>query len=311
MCSEKIILLASGEIGCNAGIALLNSKYNLISAVTPPAKPKGRGQSLSLCPAGAWASKNNIECIETKSLRKDEIVKQKIADLNPDLIVCADFGQIIPDDIIALPKIACINVHPSLLPKYRGAAPINWPIINGDKKTGVSIMFVAHDLDAGDVIIQEEENILEDDTSITLELRLAKKGGDLLIKAIDELINKTAKPIKQDESKVTWAPKLEKENGLIDWTMTADEILNRIKGLKPWPGTFTYRNGKRIKILNARLAQGKGACGELISSLNSLVITTREDAIEILELQLEGKKPMDSASFINGYKPTQCEIWGE
>ena len=308
--SAKIVLLAAGDIGLATGIAINESEHQLLAVVSPPPKPSGRGRSLCLCPTNEWGENSKISCLTTKSIRKDDEVKNKIKSLAPDLIVIADFGQIVPQEIIDLPKIACINVHPSLLPKYRGAAPINWPIINGDKTTGTTIMYITEQLDAGDIILQKEVEINPDDTSISLECRLAKESGNLLIKAIDVLLKGTALRLKQDESKVCWAPKLEKETGIIDWSLTADNIVNRIRGLKPWPGTFTFRNGKILHIKKAIVTDASGMIGEVKVEKDSLIIVCGKNGIQILEIQPEGKNTMDSKSFINGYRPENGEVWG-
>ena len=308
--SAKIILLAAGDIGLATGVAIQESSYNLLAIISPPPKPAGRGKVLSLCPAGKWGEDNKISCIATKSLRKDDKVKQNIFDLNPDIIVVADFGQIISNDIIDCPKIACINVHPSLLPKYRGAAPINWPLINGDKITGTTIMHISEELDAGDIILQKEVEIKDDDNAITLEGHLAKISGELLIEAIEKLINGNAPRIKQNESEVSWAPKICKDNGIIDWSMSSNDIKNRVRGLSSWPGTFTLRKNKILHIRRVNSIGGHGNPGEIIDIENKLVIAAGNGAIEILDIQPEGKKVMAISEFINGYKPQIGEIWG-
>lgn len=307
----KIALLASGELGCEIGIALANSKHHLEAVFYPPARPAGRGNLPCLCPVGSWSKDKGYSCVETSDLKKDEVAKKILLDLKPDIIVVADFGQFIPDDIIKLPRLGCINVHPSLLPKYRGAAPVNWAIINGDKTTGVTILFVTKKMDAGDIILQQETPIGEDETAAELAARLRALGAELIIKAIDQLEGGSAKIVAQDESKVVLAPKLSKDDGLIDWKMDATAIVNRVRGLLPWPGTFTKRAGKLLHIRRAKVQTSEGKPGIVLEAKNKLIVAAGKGSLEILEIQPEGKKAMDASSFINGYRPSPDETWGE
>ena len=307
----KVVLLASGDLGCKVGQAIVNSKHNLVGVVSPPPRPKGRGRVVSQCPVGKWLCDINKPCLETTSLKKDEAAKQRIIGWNPDIVVVADFGQIISKDIIDLPKYGCINVHPSILPKYRGAAPVNWAIINGDKTTGVTILFVTEKLDAGDIILQKEIEINNDETSITLAKKLYNHGASLLIDAIEKIILGKDSPITQEESKVMWAPKLEKESGLIDWSKGAKEIVNLIRGLLPWPGSFTFRNRKRIGIEKAFVVNKKGEPGIVVETDGKLIIAAGDKAVEVCLLKPEGKKIMEAVAFVCGYRPKVGEKWGE
>ena len=282
--------------------SLIDSKYDVCAVFTQPDKPKGRGYKLTPSDVKKLALENNIEVFQPAKLKTGEAF-DIIKELNPDIIVVVAYGKILPKEIIEFPKYGCINVHGSLLPKYRGAAPIQWSVINGERKTGVTTMYMDEGLDTGDMILKEETDILENETSGELYERLSVLGAKLLIKTIEEIENGSTKREKQDNNNFSYAPMLNKDMALIDWNKSADEIHNLIRGLNPWPIAFSYINGKRVKIYKSCISNLVGKVpGEVISEKPFVISCGENTAIELLEVQYEGKKRMSSGDFLRGYK---------
>ena len=224
-------------------------------------------------------------------------------DFNPDMICVTAYGKILPPNILRLPEYGCINVHASLLPKYRGAAPINWAIINGESKTGITTMFMDEGMDTGDMLLKKEIEISNDETSIDLSEKLSTIGADLLIETIDKLETDELVPIKQNDDEATYAPIIKKEVGKIDWSKSAEEIRNLIRGTQPWPGAFTTYTDKNLKIFNAQVNNTAGEPGKIIFTDNkTLRIGTGNNSLDILELQLEGGKRLLVEEFLRGNK---------
>src|SRR4030042_767178 len=303
----KIVYLGSGEFGIECLDALSFSEHDVRFIVTQPPNPAGRGRKPHPTQVAYWAEMHSIPFIETDDVNASDIVK-KIAGYEPDLIVVIAFGQKIGAELANLPPKGSINVHSSLLPKYRGAAPINWAIINGDTKTGLSIIKMEKAMDSGPIILQKEINISQADTAISLEGKLADIAARLLLEAIHsiEKRNYILKP--QDDKNITFAPKLKKEDGQINWEKSAIDIFNLIKGVLPWPGAFTYYNDKLLKIYRSQLARalGRGAAGEpgqiIQVSKEGIIVETGKDNLIIEELQIEGKRRMPAEEFIAGHK---------
>ena len=310
----RIVFIGSGQLACPMLNALLaSSADSVVAVVTQPDRPSGRRLHLTPCPVKEFVAGRGLNVMQVENASAPEVV-EKLRALSPDLMVVVDFGQFLKKNILALPPKGAINVHPSLLPKYRGAAPIQWAIANGDAETGVSVLYVTAKMDAGDIILQESVSLNTEDTALTLEPRLAEVGAGLLIKALD-LIREdrvTRKP--QDESRVTLARKLTKEDGRIDWPQPATVIRNRIRAFVSWPGCFCEvpdGSGHMLRILKARVEPARRVPGMVVElSGDGPLIACGEDALRLLEVQPEGKKPMTGAAYLNGHKMKLRELLG-
>jgi methionyl-tRNA formyltransferase len=236
-----------------------------------------------------------------------------VKSLGPELMVVVGYGQIIPQTIIDLPKYGILNVHASLLPKYRGAAPIQWAIANGETRTGVTIMQIDAGLDTGDMLLKASVPIAEDETAPELSTRLASLGAGLLIEALQQIATQSVRREKQNEAEATYAPVLKKEDGLIDWSRPARQIYNRLRGFAPWPGAYTTFRGYQLLVLSARVAEiSRASPGTLQSDRRTLLAACGDNsALELLEVQLGGKNRMSAQAFINGYKPAEHERLGD
>lgn len=279
--------------------------------MTQPDKPIGRGYKLAFSPIKQLAQGLNLQIYQPVSL-KDKDVIDLIKSFELDLIVVVAFGKILPNKILTAPKFGTINLHPSLLPKYRGPAPINWPIIMGEKKTGLTVMYVSEALDSGDIILQEEIIINDEDTVGTLSQRLSLKGAELLIKAVDIIENGIFHRIKQDDSLSTYFPRINKEDGLIDWRQPAIKIHNLIRGLTPDPGVYTYINGKRLKVWQTVIVEKQGFAGEVLEIIKhqGIVVGTGKDSLLITEVQPENKQKMLTVEYLLGHKIEVGKIIG-
>lgn len=300
----KIIFFGSSEFAVPSLEALIKNKYDIRLVVTQPDRPKGRHLVLSPPVVKIVAQKAALEVFQPKDIN-DSISIKKIKDLGADLFVVISYGEILGKVLLDIPKIA-INVHASLLPKYRGAAPINWALINGEKITGVTIQKMAEKMDAGGIILQKETEIMPEDDCISLNKKLSFISADLLIETLKQIENGNFELIPQNEKDATHAPKLKKEDGLIDWAKPAVQIQNRIRGLAGWPGAYSFYNGKMIKIWKAKaMSQGefkKTKEGQIIDiGKDGILVQTGKDILLIEELQLEGSKRMDASSFIIGH----------
>jgi len=299
----KIIFMGTPEFAVPCLKSLTESNDKVIAVVCQPDKPVGRKRELSKPAVKKFAENLNIPVIQPAKIKNNEEFLGKLKDHSPDLICVAAYGKILPIKILELPKYGCINVHSSILPKYRGAAPINWAIINGETKTGVTTMLMDEGMDTGDILLSQETEITFDETSETLTERLSKIGARLLIETIQDLKKDNLKPIKQDDSQSSTAPMLKKEHGIIDWTKTAIEIRNQIRGLLPWPVAYTLLNGKMLKIFDAAISDETGEPGHVIQSDKKVLrISCKEGSLDLLEIQLEGNKKMDIKSFLAGRK---------
>ena len=290
--------------------ALIDSEHDVIAVIAQPDRPKGRGHKLTPPPTKVLAEKFNIPVLQPEKIKTDEFLEE-LKELNPDVICVTAYGKIIPKSILELPRNGCINVHPSLLPKYRGAAPVNWTIINSEKVTGVTIMQMDEGMDSGDILLVREVQIGDDDDAEKMLAKLSYIGGEMLVQTLTLLGEGKLKPVKQDESEVTYAPILQKSDGEIKWEKTASDIRNLIRGLTPWPGTFTKLGDKTLKIYKANIHEGQGQPGEIIESgKKSIIVSTGDGALEILELQIEGGKRLDVKSFLSGHQIEKGVILG-
>lgn len=299
----RILFMGSDEVACPALDRLLASDdVHVVSVVTQPDRPKGRHQQISACPAKQHAEAHGVPVLTPERIGAPDAVHE-LAALRPDLIVVAAYGQYIKPAILELPPLGAINIHPSLLPKYRGASPIQWAIANGDVETGVTILHVAKEMDAGDIILQERMPIGPDDTAATMIPRLSELGATLLMRAIADLQAGRAARIPQDPAGVTEVYKLDKEDGWIDWTLPAEAIRNRIRGFQPWPVCYTLSGGKRIKVWRAAVEETSSVAGPGIvidCGKEGPLIATGEGALRLLAVQPEGKKTMDGGAYLCG-----------
>ena len=302
----NIVYLGSGEFGIECLNALAKSSHTLRFIVTQPVQPAGRGRTPTPTPVARWAAAQSIPFIETDDVNTREIV-ETAARYQPDLIVVIAFGQKVGKEIVNLPPKGAINVHASLLPKYRGAAPINWPIINGEIETGISIITVAEKMDAGKIVAQLKTDIGHSETAGELHDRLAKMAAPLLIKTLDQIADGTAVYTEQDHSKVTLAPKLKKSDGFLDFTDSAESLRRRILGLWPWPGaSATYTSKKtsksiRVSIAMAEVVDASNPSGLPVGTLDgNLDVICGQNALKIIKIRPDGSRLMDFKDFANG-----------
>ncbi|MHC5074834.1 MAG: methionyl-tRNA formyltransferase [Planctomycetota bacterium] len=304
----NIVYIGSGEFGLNSLQTLVASDHKLALVVTQAPHKAGRGQRLRPTAVAAWAKSNSINCLEAENINEQQVA-DKIAEANPDLIVVIAFGQKISNQLIDLPSKGMINVHSSLLPKYRGAAPVNWAIINGEQQTGISIITVAEKLDAGDVLAQSQLDIEENETAEQLEKRLGLLAPDVLMETIQKIEEGNVEYTPQDDSKATKAPKLKKEDGCIDFDQNAETIKRRILGLWPWPGASAVyvstksRKQTRVTIAMVQCIETENRqqlkAGTFDDNLN--VICTK-NSLKIIKIKPAGSKIMDFKDFVNGHR---------
>jgi methionyl-tRNA formyltransferase len=289
----------------------LAASHRIHLVVTQPDRPKGRGLELVASPVKQSALKLNLPITQPDRIKTNEEFRSQLTAINPDGIIVVGYGRIIPQWMLDLPPFGNINLHASLLPKYRGAAPIQWAIANGETITGNTTMRLDAGLDTGDILLQGETQIAPDDTSETLAPRLAEMGADLLVETLRGLEANTIHRRKQDDSQATLAPILKKEDGEIDFNRSAQKILNRLRGFQPWPGAYTKFRGKNLQILKAQPTPEGVSPAELKAIGDRLLAGAGENSsMEILELQLEGKKRTIAKDFIHGYRPKQSEKLG-
>ncbi len=305
----KLIFMGTPLFAVPSLDAVLRSTHRLEAVVTRPDKPRGRGKRLQLAPVAEWARENAVETARPARM-SDRSFQAWLNEKAPDLIVTVAYGKILPLEILDLPALGCINLHASFLPAYRGAAPIHRAVMEGARISGASVIKMVQELDAGDIIMQEQEPVSLSDTAGTLHDRLAEKGAGLLVKAIDGLSRGTVEPFPQDHEKATYAPPLQPGEERLDWNLTPVEIYNRIRGLNPWPGAYTIFEGRRIKVWQALWPGENWAGGRkeepgtiLEAGENALTVATGGGgALKLIELQPAGKRPMDASSFCCGYR---------
>ena len=318
----KIVYMGTPEFAVNALEAIIGAGYDVVACFTQPDKMKGRSGKPVPSPVKECALKYDIPVFQPEKLREAENV-EILNHMNPDMIVVAAYGQILPESILNIPKYGCINIHASLLPKYRGAAPIEWCVLNGEKETGVTTMFMAKGLDTGDMIEKAVTPIGEAETAEELRARLTVIGAELIISTMDKVISGNYERTPQNDAESCYASMLKKEMGDINWNDPADKIARQIRGLQPWPCAVTSFQGKNLKIYKAEVvsdeAVGAGSVqnagnnnggeisesnpGEIIGrTKKNFTVKCGKDALKILSVQPEGKKQMDTAAFLNGNK---------
>ena len=284
-------------------LAALIENHEVVGVVTQPDKRKGRGKEMQYTPVKTAALNHGIEVYQPAKV-KDEEFQNVLRDINADVIVVVAFGQILPPSIIHMPKYGCINVHASLLPKYRGAAPIQWAVIDGEKETGITTMQMDEGLDTGDMMLKEVVPVDEKETGGSLHDKLAACGGKIILETLQKVEDGTVTYTKQDDSKSNYAKMLDKNLGKIDFTKKAVEIERLIRGLNPWPSAYTKLNGKTLKIWDADVLEGENETpGKIVNiTKDQIWISTGEGILAVNELQLEGKKRMNTEDFLRGYK---------
>lgn len=299
----RIVFMGTPDFSVGTLEAILAAGHQVAAVVTQPDKPKGRGKALQATPVKEAALAHGLTVYQPRKVREDSFLEE-LKKINPDVIVVVAFGQIIPRTILELPKFGCINVHASLLPKYRGAAPIQWAVIDGEEVSGVTIMRMDAGLDTGDMLSKVEVPLAEDETGGSLFDKLSEAGARQLVQTLNRLEDGTVQPEKQpEESPTGYARMITKADGLIDWTKDAKSIERLIRGLNPWPSAFTRLEGKNLKIWKAAVQeQDSGlAPGTVISAgREGLSVQTGQGRLNILELQLEGKKRMEADAFLRG-----------
>ena len=297
----RIVFMGTPEFAVPCLQKLIDLGHEVTGVFTQPDKPQGRKMILTPPPVKQLALENGLTVYQPVKMR-DGTALEMIKEANPDLAIVVAYGKILPKEILDYPKYGCINIHASLLPKLRGAAPIQWSVINGCKTTGVTSMQMDEGLDTGDMLIKGEIAIGENDTAGEMHDKLSVLGAEILEKTIDSLLKNELKPEKQNHDEFTYAPMLSKELSPIDWNCSAHEIHNKIRGLSPWPSANAKLNGKTVKIHKSVLADGKGkSAGEIVESGKRLVVACGDlNCIEILTLQAEGKKAMSASDFLRG-----------
>jgi methionyl-tRNA formyltransferase len=287
---------------------LVDAGFRVQLVVTQPDRPKGRGLELVQSPVKQSALKLNLPISQPERIKTNDEFRAQLTALKPDAIIVVGYGRIIPQWMLDLPSLGNINLHASLLPKYRGAAPIQWAIANGETVTGVTTMRIDAGLDTGDILLQQQLPIAPDDTAETLAPRLASIGADLMVETLRGLRAGTIHPRPQDDSQASLAPILKKEDGLVDFSRSAEEIFNRIRGFQPWPGAHTKFRGKSLQIIKARPVPEAVPPAELQTRVDRLLVGCgQKTSLEFLELQLEGKKRTSAADFVRGYRPQPGE----
>lgn len=309
----RTVFMGTPDFAVGALRALVNAGHEVAAVVTQPDKPKGRKHELTPPPVKAAAMEEGIPVLQPARVRAPEFIEE-LKKLQPEIIIVAAFGQIIPGAVLELPKYGCINIHASLLPKYRGAAPIQWAILDGEKESGVTLMRMDEGLDTGDMVAKVVVPITPQDTGGSLFDKLSKAGAELLVRTLPLIEKGEVRYEKQpEESPTAYARMMTKETGRMDWSMTAEELERRVRGLYPWPGTWTSLEGKQLKIWGCRLSQENpgGGCGELfVTEAGRLLVQTGEGCLEILELQLEGKRRMRAADFLRGSRLAPGTVLG-
>jgi len=297
----KIVFMGTPEFAVPTLDALIQSEHEIAAVFTQPDKPKGRGYQMAFPPVKELALQHGIPVYQPTTL-KDDAAYQLLSELQPELIVVVAYGKILPLSILELPKYGCINVHASLLPKYRGAGPIQWSILKGEEETGVTTMYMGEGLDTGDMILKKKLTILPDETADELHDRLSVIGAESLMETLPLLEAGTAPRTKQDDQASCYAPMLSKELSPIDFTKSAQEIHNQIRGLSSWPAASVMLNGKRLKIYRSKLdTEHSGTAGCLLDTKRFIVGCGDGKAIEFTEVQYEGSKRMDAGSFLRGH----------
>ncbi len=294
----RIVFMGTPDFAVPCLRALIDDGNEIPAVFTQPDKPKGRGYAMTPPPVKVCALEHDIPVFQPNTLRDGEALGI-MSELEPDMIVVVAYGKILPKEILELPRLGCVNVHASLLPEYRGAAPIQWAVLDGKKKTGVTAMLMDVGLDTGDMLMKAELEIGENETADELHDRLSELGAELIVRTVHSAQEGRLVREKQDDSRSTYASMLTKEMSVIDFRRPASEVHNKVRGLNSWPGASAVFGGKRIKIHRTLVRSEKGEPGQVLS-LEPLVVACGEGSVELKEVQPEGKKRMSAAAFVNG-----------
>ena len=313
----RVVFMGTPAFAVPSLEALDNSDHEVVGVVTQPDRPKGRGQAVVPCPVKELAMSRGLPVRQPDKIKSPEFLQQ-LSEWKPDVIAVTAFGRFLPKAILELPPMGCVNVHGSLLPAYRGAAPIQWALIHGNAETGITTMVMDEGMDTGAVLLQQTVPIEPEDTALELGARMAQAGGALLVETLTRLAAKTVVPREQDHSRATMAPLLKKEDGVIDWTQSATQIVNRIRGLSPWPGSYTFHHEHRLIIRKGRadtqdapaVSDGQPPGTILAVGPKSFWVETGEGRIEVLEVQPANKKRMSVEQFLLGYALRAQETFG-
>ncbi|MFH1846967.1 MAG: methionyl-tRNA formyltransferase [Candidatus Omnitrophota bacterium] len=300
----RIVFFGTGKFALVSLKKLLKSDHEIVGVVTRPDSKKGRGWHTQpgLIKALIENAAPGMDIFQPDKMSDDAFLED-LKKINAEVFVVIDYGKYLPQKLLDIPAKYCINLHPSLLPEYRGASPVNSVILNGEAKTGNTVFKLSESMDAGDVIVQEETEIRDSEDSVELLERLSQSGAGLLVEALDLIKNGKEKLKPQDESKAVYSKKISKKDGLIDWTRSSQEIDRKIRGMKPWPGAFTSLDGKNLKIIKAKIEDKEvsAVIAGTICDNKKFIIKTGDTGLEVLELQLEGKKAMTAKEFLKGY----------
>ena len=303
----RIVYMGTPEIAATILERLLEEPYEVVLVVTQPDRPKGRGNTLTCSPVKELAVSRGIPVFTPEKLRLPENV-EVVREAEPDMIVVAAFGQILPKSVLDIPRYGCINVHASLLPKYRGAAPIQWSILDGESETGITIMYMNEGLDTGDILLQKVVPIDAEETGGSLHDKLAETGAEALVEAIPGIIDGTLEPVPQGEMTTPYAKQLTKEMGRLDFSWDAEKLERYVRGLNPWPGTYTFRDGQMLKIWAAEVCDGSyGAMPGTVVAVdkNSFSVQTGSGVLRVTEVQPQGKRRMSAEEYLRGYRLEQ------
>ena len=306
----RIMFMGTPEFAEKSLKAMVEDNREVVCVITQPDKPKGRGYEMAMPEVKKYALLKGIDVYQPETL-KDGAIMPLLEKYNPDIIIVVAYGKILPEYILNFPPLGCINIHGSLLPKYRGAAPIQRAVIDGEEKSGVTSMYMEKGLDTGDMLLKEEVIITPEMTAGELHDILADLGGKVLLKTLDEAENKTLKPIKQDDSLSNYAAQLSKAEGEIDWNQDAQTIINKVRGLNPWPMAYTFLNGKRLVIDKCTPCNLSANAGEVISaSAEGLVVGCKTKSVLIKNIKIEGKKKMSVEDYLRGHTIEKGTVLG-
>lgn len=296
----RVIFMGTPDFAVPSLEKLLEAGYEVCAVYTQPDKPKGRGHKLQASPVKEFALRYGLPVLQPVTLRNEE-VQQELRSWNADAFIVVAYGKILPKAVLDMAPLGCINVHGSLLPKYRGAAPIQWTVIHGEKTGGVTTMFLGEGVDTGDMLLKAETPVGEEETAGELFDRLKDLGAQLLLDTLRQLEEGTLKPTPQKEEEATHAPMLTKELSVLDWTKPAQELHDLIRGLNPWPSAYSYLEGRKLKLHASRVREGSGQPGKAFTQDGKLLVYCGEGALELVEIQTENGKRMDGKSYLLGH----------
>lgn len=309
----KVVYMGTPDFAVPALEALVK-EYGVMTVLTQPDRPKGRGNKVTASPVKEVALAHNIPVFQPERLRKDQEVIDKLKELKPDVMVVVAYGQILTKEVLDIPKYGCINIHGSLLPKYRGAAPIQASIINGDDVTGITTMYMDIGVDTGDMILKSVVPIEDDDTAGTMHDKLSVVGAKALMDTLKLIEENKAPREKQNDEEATHVTMINKKDGLIDWNKSAKEIHNLVRGLNPWPSAFTYIDGKMLKIWQTKIITDRndeGLPGQIIDlTSEDIIVKTGDGCLALTEIQLQGRKRMPAKEFLKGYQLDTTKVLG-